>query len=575
MAKKSRSNTPLWVYPERNPKVIQEVASELKVHPVIAEILLSRGFTNLEEIHDFLYAKLPNLHDPDLFPDMDQAVQRIFLALEKKEPILIYGDTDVDGITGTSLLVEFLRSLQGEIYFFLPDRDPLRRNLISDALPFLKEHSCRLLITVDCGISAIQGIREVAAQGVDVIVTDHHEPTSKIPHCLATLNPKLINSPYPNRELTGVGVAFKLVHALTNALAQKENAPSIDLTSYLDLVALGTIADMGALHGENRILVRYGLKQIRKSRRIGLAKLFQASDLLPQDASSSDISSRIAPRLNSLGRIADPRQGVELLLLRDPEVATRLSQDLNAHNLERQKIERLAATDIEALLASSPDLAEQKAILLASPDWHPGIIPILATRIAKSYNRPTLLLSIEKGVAKGSFRTIPEFPILPFLRANSELFINSGGHDFAAGLTMAEEHIPELRRRLLAAVHEQLHERDVLSKLYLDAPISFRELTFDFMESLSLLEPFGHENPPPLLYTEAAQVWPPKLIGSDHLKLFLEQGDRMLEGIAFHMGSLKHSLSRKNLTLRIAFTPTINVFLNKASIQLQVKDIQF
>jgi single-stranded-DNA-specific exonuclease len=242
---------PLWIYPHKDPHLLRSIVSEFNIHPVTAQIFISRGFTTLESIHEFLYAKLPNLYDPDLFPDMDKAVNRILAALHAKEPILIYGDNDVDGITAATLLTEFLKSRDAKVYYYLASRTAQKKNIIADALDFALKRQCKLLITVDCGITAAKEIEEVVLHGIDVIVTDHHEPTSKIPHCIATLNPKLINSTYPNRDLTGVGVAFKLAHAMTNRLLELDefNASNIDLKNYLDLVALGTIADMGALKG--------------------------------------------------------------------------------------------------------------------------------------------------------------------------------------------------------------------------------------------------------------------------------------------------------------------------------------
>jgi single-stranded-DNA-specific exonuclease len=572
----AKSNDPLWVFPEKNPSLFQAITKEFGIHPVTAQILISRGFKTIEEIHEYLYAKLPNLLDPDLFPDMDKAVDRILIALDKREPILVYGDNDVDGMTSAALLTDFLRAIGIKTYVDIPNRATLKKSLIGDALQIALKSHCKLMITVDCGITAARELEEVVQNGIDVIVTDHHEPTDRIPLCIATLNPKLINSTYPNRELTGVGVAFKLAHAVLNALIEQEKiAPSkIDLKSYLDLVALGTIADMGALRGENRILVRYGLKQLRKLKRIGLAKLFQVSDLKPNDATPADIASKIAPRLNSLGRIAEPIKGVELLLIKDDSSAEKLARELDLFNLERQKIEKEVAEDIENTIYLHPEILKEKAIILYSDKWHPGIIAILSARIAKQYNRPTLIISIEQGIGKGSIRTIPEFPLLPVLKKHSDFLINFGGHDYAAGLTIKEENIPEFRARFIQEAELILKEQDVVSKLYLDAKINFNELTFDFMESLNLLEPFGNENPPPILYCDAVQIWPPKLIGKFHMKLFLEQGDRMLEGIGFGLAPRREELRRKNIKLRIAFTPHVNMFLNKASIQLQIKDFQ-
>lgn len=573
---RKRNINPLWVYPESDPEWIKSIISEFNIHPVTAQVLASRGFMDLEEIHDYLYAKLPDLFDPNLFPDMAKAVERVLTALKKGEHILIYGDNDVDGMTASTLLTEFLQFIGAKVFYYISNRVSLKQSMMLDALDYAIKNECKLLITADCGITSIDEIEEAVKRGIDVIITDHHEPTARLPHCVATLNPKVEGSTYPNRELTGVGVAFKLAHAVTNQLITNgEIAPTkIDLKRYLDLVALGTIADMGSLRGENRILVRYGLRQIRKTKRIGLAKLFTICELKISEITPIDVASKVAPRLNSLGRIADPKKGVELLLIRDAALAEALAKELDLNNLERQKIERRDSEDIDQFLIKHPEVFDEKAIVLASEKWHPGIIPIITARIAKTYNRPTIVIAIEEGIGKGSMRTIPEFPLLPLLKANADLLINFGGHDFAAGLTIKKENIPAFKEKFIKAANYRLKDQDVAPKLHLDAKINFGELTFDFLESLNLLEPFGNENPAPILYCDAKQIWLPKIVGKTHLKLYLEQNDRFLEGIAFGMAEKRAMLAKKNLTLRIAFTPHINTFLNKSSIQLQIRDFQ-
>lgn len=568
---------PLWVYPKKDPQWKESIIKEFKIHPVTAQILVSRGFTTLEQIHDYLYAKLPDLHDPFLMAEMPQAVDRICKALRDSENILIYGDNDVDGMTGTALLTEFLQSLEANVFFYVSNRGSSRQSLIVEALEYAVKNQCKLLITVDCGITAAAEIAKVAEKNIDVIITDHHEPTDKIPHCVATLNPKLLNNPYPNRDLTGVGVAFKLAHALTNQLvAEGRISPKkIDLKRYLDLVALGTISDMGALVGENRILVRYGIRQLRKTKRIGLMKLISISDADLNELSAFTIASKIAPRLNSLGRIDDPQKGVEVLLIRNAQVAENMAQELDLNNIERQKIERSMSVEVENLIIAHPEILKQKAIVIQSDKWHPGVIAILSTRIAKVYNRPTIVIAIDKELGKGSLRSIPEFPLLDVLKESSDLLLNFGGHDFAAGLTIKEQNIDEFKKRFIAAADRELKDNDVKTKLYVDAEVSFGDLTFDFMESIKLLEPYGNENPQPILYCKAKQAWPPKVIGKTHLKLYLEQnleqGPRMLEGIAFGRADHSPLLRKKDLTLNVAFTPQINNFQGQ-SIQLMIRD---
>lgn len=571
----SSAEDPIWVYPKHDTVLKESIIKEFKIHPVTAQILISRGFKTLEEIHDYLYSKLPDLHDPFLMAEMPQAVDRVCRALKDNENILIYGDNDVDGMTGTALLTEFLQFVGARAFFYISNRGPLRQSLVVEALEYAIKNECKLLITVDCGITAAVEIAQVVEAGIDVIITDHHEPTDKIPHCVATLNPKLLNNPYPNRDLTGVGVAFKLAHGITNQLVAegKITPKKVDLKRYLDLVALGTVSDMGSLLGENRILVHYGIRQLRKSKRIGLTKLVSICDVDLNEISTFAIASKIAPRLNSLGRIDDPQKGVQVLLVRNAITAEKMALELDLNNIERQKIERTMSAEVELMIAEHPEILKHHAIILQSERWHPGVIAIISARISKHYNRPTVIIAIDKEIGKGSMRSIQEFPLLPVLKESADILLNFGGHDFAAGLTIKEQNIEEFKRRFLQVADETLTQNDIMTKMQLDAEVNFDDLTFDFMESNRLLEPFGNGNPPPILYCYAKQAWPPKVIGKTHLKLYLEQGDRMLEGIAFGKAAASPMLRKRDLTLRVAFTPQINNFQGP-SIQLMIRDFQ-
>ncbi len=566
---------PVWVYPKEDQEWKDNIIKEFKIHPVTAQIFVSRGFSSVEQIHKYLYSKLPDLHDPFLISEMENAVARVCKAIDNNEHILIYGDNDVDGMTGCALLTDYLRQIGANVFYYISTPGTLRDSLIVEALDYAIKNDCKLLITVDCGITAANEIKKVVEKNVDVIVTDHHEPTDAIPHCIATLNPKLLKSTYPNRNLTGVGVAFKLAHAITNHLVKKGKITPrrIDLKRYLDLVALGTVADMGQLHGENRILVSYGLRQLKKTKRIGLAKLMSICDLKTDRISTFTIASKIAPRLNSLGRISDPNKGVELLLLRNTQAAEKMAEELDLNNMERQKIERTMSDDIEETFKEHPDIMQKKAIIMHSEKWHPGVIAILCTRISKHYNRPTCLIAIENDIGKGSLRSIHEFPLLTTLKKCKDFLINFGGHDFAAGLTIKKENIDKFIKTFTEDANKQLSDSDVMTRLYLDSEVKFQDLTFDFMESIKLLEPFGNENPQPIFYTKVRQAWPPKVVGKTHLKFFLEQVDRVLEGIAYGKAHLSPKLRKKNLELEVAFTPQINIFLGP-SIQLLIRDFR-
>ena len=422
METSQQQQQPIWVRPREDHKLLGSIVKEFNIHAITAQMLISRGFTSHEQIHNYLYAKLPQLYDPELFDEMESAVKRIHKAFDNNEKILIYGDNDVDGMSATTLLVDFFQRLGAQVVYYLPDRSSQFQGMLLDCIDYAEKENVKLIITVDCGITACEEIKEVARRGIDVIITDHHEPTKTLPKCSAILDPKLETTHYPNREITGVGVAFKLAHGYLNSLINSGDISSkrINLKSYLDLVALGTVADMGSLLGENRILVRYGLRQFGMSKRTGLLKLISIAEVRARDITPIDIASKIAPRLNSLGRIADPKKGVELLLTRDPYEAEKLANELDLNNIERQKIEKRNSDDIERLLAKSPELTQNKAIILASKKWHPGIIPIITARLAKQYNRPTIVISIENGYGKGSIRTIPEFPLLRHLHTHKD-----------------------------------------------------------------------------------------------------------------------------------------------------------
>ena len=567
------AEAPIWTYSSVDKEEISHLAKELHFDLPFTETLVARGYRTKEAIYKHLYSKLPDLHDPFLFPEMPNAVDRVMKALRGEERILIYGDNDVDGMTGTALLTEFLTFLGGKVLFYISNRAAiLRQSLILDALEFALKNECTLLITVDCGITAAEQIEEVLKHNVDVIITDHHEPTTRIPNCVATLNPKLLNSPYPNRELTGVGVAFKLAHALTEYVLQEGFLPGkkIDLKRYLDLVAIGTVADMGALTGENRILVSYGIEQLRKTKRIGLSKLLSICETEVGESTSAIISSKIAPRLNSLGRIANPQDGVRLLLVRNALAAEKLAIELNLYNIERQKIEKMMTKDILRMFQENPELLKKKALIMASRKWHPGIIAILAMRLSKFYNRPCILIALEGQIGKGSIRSIPEFPVLHVLKELAPLLLNYGGHDSAAGFIIREQNIAEFTNGFCRIVDSSLQEMLIHPKLAIDAFVSFKTLTFELMESLTLLEPYGYGNPPPTFSTRARQASELKVVKRQHLKLFLEQEDRVLEGIALGQAHRYKEMLDWKGQLDVAYTPHVS----DAAIQLNIRDLQ-
>ncbi|EPP35355.1 single-stranded-DNA-specific exonuclease RecJ [Chlamydia ibidis] len=564
-----------WVYPKQDPKLLATIIKDLHLHPIAAQVFVSRGFGNVDQIRNFLYVHLSNLHDPNLFLDMPKAVARVLQAKDNHETIMIYGDSDVDGMTGVTLLVEFFRLIDVKVsYCFLGAL--LKQHGETDSLvEKMKECGVTLLITVDCGISAGKEVNDIKKHGIDVIITDHHVPTRKIPNCVAILNPKLRGDTYPNSDITGVGVAFKLARGVLDALILRGSVAknAIDLRKLLDLVALGTVTDVGTLLGENRIMVRHGIKEIGKGTRLGLRKLCTFSGVDRMDVTSKDIVLKISPKLNSLGRLSDPAKGVELLLTRDPKVADSIVTDLDSVNRERQKIEANVFRDVQNILKDRKDIVNQAAIVLSSSDWHARVIPIISARIAKAYNRPVVIIAKEGGIGKGSLRTISSFPLLGILQKCSSLFLSYGGHDFAAGMVIKEDKIEEFRKKFIHLVNSSLRKVDAQLTLPLDARADFDEIDHDLLSSMDLFEPFGKGNPVPVFYTVVRQVRYPKLLAGNHVKLYLSHGERNLEGIAFGMGDRVATLKAHwHHPLEVAYTPRLSPSVSGGVIHLFVRD---
>ncbi|AEJ77693.1 single-stranded-DNA-specific exonuclease RecJ [Chlamydia trachomatis] len=566
-----------WDYPKHNEVFLKKILKEFHLHPAIAQVLISRGFQSIQEIRDFLYPQLSSLHSTSLFLDMEKAVARLLQAKANNEHVMIYGDGDVDGITGVTLIVEFLQILGVKTSYCCSGTLFKQHGETASLISQMLQDGISLLITVDCGITAGKEVQAINKQGIDVIVTDHHMPTGKLPHCIAMLNPKLDKNPYPNKELTGVGVAFKLVCATYEELIQQDASwkDKIDLLRFLDLVSLGTIADVGRLSGENRILVSYGIKEIAKGKRLGLKKLCSLSGVDKSEVSSTNLGIRITPKLNSLGRLADSSQGVKLLLSQDPKNIGTIVSELSAVNQERQRIEAEVLRDVERILAANPKLTAQSAIVLASPNWHSRVIPIISARLARTYNKPVAIIALQDGIGKGSLRTIGSFPLLGVLRKCESFFLSYGGHDFAAGLMIKEDQVEGFRKKFIHLVSSSLRKDDAMRTLSLDVGMDFSRINRDLIASMELLEPFGKGNVSPVFYTKAIQVRYPKLLAGNHVKLYLNSGERNLEGTAFGQGD-KISLLKANwnIPLDIAYTLRIMRRSARGAIRLLIQDFR-
>ena len=566
-----------WVYPVENESFKSEIIQEFNLHPTIAQTLIASNYTSLEDINHFLFAKLPSLYSPELMKEMPSAVEYILKAIDCKKQITILGDDDVDGITGTALLVEFLTDIGADVSYVIPSKTWLNSDYKQTVLKPLNEKNTSLVITVDCGITAFEELKELADHNIDVIITDHHIPKNTTPPAVAIINPKSIDNDYPNSDLTGVGVAFKLAHAIINKLVSsgKISSSEVNLKKFLDLVALGTVADMGTLKDENRILVRYGLKQFSTTKRIGLIKLLEKCQVNPLKVSTGDISSKLAPVLNSLGRIDVPEKGVALLLTRDTAYANKLVSKFIATNERRRIMEKEHTKDVQNFLDTHPNVLLHKAIAIASNKWHPGIIPILAAKLSKQFNRPALVIASKNGVGKGSIRSIQKFSVIDTLKKFEHLMLDYGGHDFAAGLLILEENIAMLKKLFIDEVDSFLKLSDIQSKIKLSSVLSFEDISFELIESLEFLKPFGIGNNQPIFYADVELAQPPRIIGKTHLKLVFTQKNITLEGIGFGLGQKKLVLEKKkNRSCRIAFFPQKCTYKNKGNITLIIKDFK-
>jgi len=559
----------IWRIKKVNLDVSLRLADRLKISPLVAQVLVSRGYDEEEAARKFLYPSLDDLHDPLLLPDMDRAVERIRKAISGGENIWIYGDYDVDGTTAVSALMLTFRRIGVEAKYYIPNRLIEGYGLNRDAIAELKDKGCDLLITVDCGISAHEEIEYANEIGMDVIVTDHHHPKGDNPPACCIINPKLPDSSYPFKDLAGVGVAFKLIQALMSELGDEEFPESL-----LDLVALGTIVDVTPLTGENRVLARFGLERISERSRIGIKALCDAMGLSSK-VRSYHVSFLIGPRLNASGRLDTAHSVVELLTTDSYERAYQISLKLNADNLERQKIESqilAQATD----MVGAMDLRKEKGIVLASDTWHRGVVGIVASRIAERFYRPAILIAIEEDEGHGSGRSIPEFDLFEGISRCADLLIGFGGHRAAAGIKIERERIPEFRKRFAEVVGEALSEEDLTPKVEIDVETPLHELNLELVEEMELLEPFGFGNPSPLFAVRNVLVsGNPTVMRGDHLRFYVTDGaGETREVIGWNQGKLQTPLSNKNISLDIAFQPRLNEWGGVKRLRLDMRDIR-
>ncbi len=569
-----------WFLRSPDEAVVQEIARGTGLSPTSSRVLANRGLTDPADVSRFLIDGLPQLTVPFQMLGLEKAAQRLAGAAVRREPILIYADYDVDGATGAAVLYLFLKDLFPD----LPVRIHQNHRII-DGYGLKSEHlgaavaeGCRLVVTVDCGISDIAAIRDASAAGIEVIVTDHHLPGIELPPAYVIVNPKQGDCEYPTKELAGVGVVFMLVCAIRRVLRENgvfEALPEPNLARYLDLVALGTVADMVPLRGDNRILVRSGLVEIRTNPRPGIAALMQLSNIQPDSANETDLGFRIAPRLNAAGRLGDSNRSAALLITADASEAARLAQELQVENTRRQKEEERILKDVEARLAEGSGVGDDVgAIVLADENWHLGVLGIVASKIVDRYFRPVVLLSIDGAEATGSCRSIGGFPIVDALDGLASLLTRYGGHSQAAGVSLPVRNLTAFREGLSAAALAAANGNGgTAPDIEVDAVVRLSDVTFGLIDEWERIRPFGMGNREPVLRADRLRVNRVRPFGPEgrHMNFEVESNGCRLEVSAFNRTAAG---VQPGAVLDLLFTPQLSVFRGNRSIRLLLRDIR-
>lgn len=523
--------TARWLIPDFNEATARDLAAELSIQPITAGVLLNRGFTDPAAAHRFLSPGLSHLHDPLLLTGMREAVARIKSAIQAKQKILIYGDYDVDGTVSVVILKKAIEMAGGEAGFHVPHRLKDGYGMRADVIERAAAMGIALIISVDTGIRASTVVQEARERGIDVIVTDHHLPDAELPPALAVLNPNRRDCAYPDKNLCGAGVAFKLVHALLATLDWPAEKLTRVMKSFLKLVAIATVADVVPLVGENRVIVKHGLEGLNRAKNPGLRAILELSGLMNgRSPSARQVAFQIAPRINAAGRMDDAQNVIRMFLTEDVELARRLASELHSLNQERRDTEAEIVRLVLEECAAAPITDDQSVLVFSGPNWHRGVVGIVASRLVERFYRPVFVLSEEDGLAQGSGRSIAPFHLLDALESMPDLFTRFGGHRQAAGVSLSAEFIPEFRRRLNAYAATRLTPADFQPQLLIDAAVTLRELTTGrVVEELLAMAPFGFGNPAPVLAILGAEVASaPVVMKEKHLRVHLRHGGRSL-----------------------------------------------
>lgn len=536
--------------------------------PILRQLLYNRGYATETAARAYLQAQTPFDADPFHIAGMERAVERIQRAIRLAEPIAIYGDYDVDGVTATALLMQVLHALNANVRPYIPNRFEEGYGLNKEALAALQAEGIKLVITVDCGIRSHEEAAYARQIGLDLIITDHHTPDNTLPSAIAVLNPKQPDDPYPEKDLAGVGVAYKLAQAL---FARQSRSPALEIERLLDLVALGTVADLAPLTGENRALVRQGLREIAQTQRQGLFSLAAVAEMPLARVNAAAIGYILGPRLNAAGRLDTALAAYELLVTSNPQRAAELAQQLHLQNRQRQELTRKIQEEAESLaLAEDP----QSLLLFAvHPEFNPGVVGLAAARLVEKFYRPAIVGQISAETTRCSCRSIPEFHITQALDRCKDLLVRHGGHASAAGFTVCNENLPALRERLMAIAHEQLGGQELRQTLYADAELSLADLRPELLKQLELLQPTGYGNPEAVFVTRNVRVVRARPVGVEgkHLKLTVTDGWLTFDAIGFQMGQIAAQLPAQ---VDIMYTFEINEYNGKQSLQLNLRDLR-
>lgn len=579
-----------------NSQFVKNIAKELKVNDIIAQLLVQRGIVTYSEAHDFFRPSLKHLHDPFIMKGMSKAIARIEKAITSGEKLLIYGDYDVDGTTAVSLVYSFFRELLPDelIDFYIPDRYEEGYGISLKGIDYAAAHNFSLVIALDCGIKAISKIDYANAKGIDFIICDHHLPGEYIPKAYAVLDPKQADCPYPYKELSGCGVGFKLIQAF----AKKNKVPFKNLEPYLDLVTVSIASDIVPITGENRILAYYGLKAINSQPRPAIQAILgysnvkkkselqtpqpneqeMTSDFFSKNISISDLVFLVAPRINAAGRVSDGRFSVELLIEKDLKKIKELAEKINTNNTERRTLDLSATEEAVQTIASDSYLKNSKSSVVLNENWHKGVIGIVASRLTEHYYRPTIVCTISNGMITGSARSVKDFDIYSAIDYCSDLLEDFGGHKFAAGLSMKPENFEAFRDKFEKYVSDNITEDMLQPEIEIDLKISLKDITQKMFRILKQFAPFGPGNMTPVFLTEAVyDEGFARIVGMNHLKLRLSEVSAPLvhfDAIAFRQANHLEKVS-KGLPFNVCYQIEENNWKGSKNLQLNIKDIKF